>query len=119
MAQINVTINSRPYTVACGDGEEEHLLKLAQFVDERVTALAREVGQVGDARLLLMSSLLIADDFMELKERVAALEAEAAQARQALSKVEANASSAEARAAAFIDRAAARMEALANRLAAQ
>jgi cell division protein ZapA len=77
------------------------------------------VGQVGDARLLLMSSLLIADDFMDLKERVAALEADAAQARQALSRVESNTAASEAKAAAFIDRAAARMEALANRLAAQ
>jgi len=44
MPQVVVTINTRSYAVACGDGEEEHLMRLAAVVDERVTSLAREVG---------------------------------------------------------------------------
>ena len=50
MANINVKINSRTYQVVCNDGEEEHLLELADFVEKRVQQLISSVGQVGEAR---------------------------------------------------------------------
>lgn len=65
MAQVDVTINNRSYRIACDDGQEEHLVRLADFVDRRVQDLADSVGQVGDARLLVMASLLIADELSE------------------------------------------------------
>ena len=71
MSQIEITINSRVYNVACEDGQEEHLQKLASFLDERVGELAGAVGQVGDARLLVMTGLLVAD---ELSDAYAELE---------------------------------------------
>jgi cell division protein ZapA len=65
MAQVSVRINGRHYQVACEDGQEAHLQKLAAYIDERVAELVRDVGQVGDARLLVMSSLLIADELAD------------------------------------------------------
>lgn len=74
MAQVTIQVNSRAYTVACDDGEEEHLKSLAREIDHRVAELARSVGQVGDARLLLMASLILADEMTERAETADGLE---------------------------------------------
>jgi cell division protein ZapA len=71
MAQVEVTINNRAYRIACDDGQEQHLSRLAEYVDQRVQELVVAVGQVGDDRLLVMASLLIAD---ELSETIGALQ---------------------------------------------
>jgi len=65
MAQVAVTINSRSYRIACDDGQEEHLQRLAQFVDKKVSELVASVGQIGDTRLLVMASLLVADELSD------------------------------------------------------
>lgn len=65
MAQIDVTINGRNYQIACDDGQEAHLEQLGEYVDRRVRELVAAVGQVGDSRLLVMVSLLIADELAE------------------------------------------------------
>ena len=66
MAQVTVTINDRDYEIACDDGQENHLIKLSQFVDKRLRELTDVIGQVGDARLLVMASLLLADELSEV-----------------------------------------------------
>ena len=66
MAQVDVLINGKSYNVACDDGQEDHLLQLAGYVDQRVQDLVNSVGQVGDARLLVMASLLISDELSEI-----------------------------------------------------
>ncbi len=71
MPQVDVNINGRRYQIACDEGQEEHLSQLAEYVDKRVQELVGAVGQVGDARLLVMTSLLVAD---ELSEAYSALE---------------------------------------------
>jgi cell division protein ZapA len=71
MAQVTVTINSRKYQIACDDGQEAHLSRLGTYIDKRISELVAAVGQVGDARLLVMASLLLAD---ELSDAYAALE---------------------------------------------
>ena len=65
MAQVTVHINSRSYTLACEEGEEDHLRELAQYLDGHVTDLKARFGQIGDSRLLVMASLTIADQFSE------------------------------------------------------
>jgi len=116
MPQVVVTINTRSYAVACGDGEEEHLLRLAAQVDERVSGLARDVGQVGDARLLLMASLLMADDLEQAEAKAREAEAEVMGARQARADSEEKAQQIEAKSAAYVERLAQRVEAMAARL---
>jgi len=79
MSQITVTINNRVYEIACDDGQEDHLARLATYIDSKVSELSSSIGQVGDARLLVMASLLIADEladvYGELAEARDALEA--------------------------------------------
>ena len=65
MAEVPITINGRTYQVACDDGQEVHLQELAEYVDQRVGDLAANVGQVGDTRLLVLASLVIADELAE------------------------------------------------------
>ena len=78
MAQVEVTINGRNYQIACDDGQEAHLVQLGEYIDKRVQELVSAIGQVGDSRLLVMTSLLIADELAEtyadLKKTSAAME---------------------------------------------
>jgi len=62
MPLVNVLLNGRAYTVACDQGEEDHVRELGEFLDKRVRELAKTVGQAGDARLLLMAGLVVADE---------------------------------------------------------
>lgn len=65
MAQVAITINGRKYQVACDDGQEAHLARLGTYVDKRVGELVAAMGQVDDARLLVMVSLLLADELSD------------------------------------------------------
>ncbi len=74
MAQVVLTVNRRPFTVICGESEEARLVRLAQYVDAKVGEFVGAIGQVGDARLLLLSALAIADELQEARDRLAAPE---------------------------------------------
>ena len=62
MPLVEVMVNGRGYQVACDVGEEDRLRELAQQFDKRVQVLASSVGQVGDARLMLMAGLVLIDE---------------------------------------------------------
>ncbi len=83
MALVGVTVNGRSYQVSCDDGQEERVKSLAEYLDERVAELAAGVGQVGEARLLLMTALMIASDLADAEQRLEALEGGAAGAGSA------------------------------------
>lgn len=105
MAEMSITINGRAYQVACDDGQEAHLQRLATYIDQRVADLVKEVGQVGDARLLVMVSLLIADELADAYDELAELKAAMAtppdpETVRAAEAAQAAATAAEARAAA-------------------
>ena len=68
MAQVEITINSQSYRIACEDGQEQRLRDLAQMVDAHVTDLVGQVGQVGHSRLLVMASLVVADELLDLRD---------------------------------------------------
>ena len=74
MGQVTVTLNAKTYRLRCGDGEEQRLAELAEHVGQRIEHLATQFGQFGDERLLLMAALLITDDMLELKARLARAE---------------------------------------------
>ncbi|HZF94890.1 MAG TPA: cell division protein ZapA [Allosphingosinicella sp.] len=65
MAQIDVVIAARKYTVACRDGEEDHLRALAALVDKRAQDAAAALGNLTESKQLLFTSLLLADDLKE------------------------------------------------------
>jgi cell division protein ZapA len=78
MPQLAITINGRSYQIACEDGQEKHLSELGAYLDKRIKDLVGSVGQIGDTRLLVMASLLIADELSELYDDMDALRAESA-----------------------------------------
>lgn len=80
MGQVNLTINSRPFTVTCDDGEEARIRRLGQYVDAKVAEFVGNIGQVGEARLLLLAALVIADELADANE---ALRLERSGTRQA------------------------------------
>lgn len=73
MGKVHIVINNRGYDVACDDGQEGAVGELAQDLAQRVERLAQSVGQIGDARLLLMAALLVADELSAAKEELARL----------------------------------------------
>ena len=74
MAEVEIRINGRDYRVACDDGQEDRLQTLAAYFNDYVTELGGELGQIGDARLMLLSALTVCDELFDLRERVADLE---------------------------------------------
>ena len=78
MAQVSVTIGGRAYRLACGEGEEPHLMALARMVDGKISELRGSFGEIGDQRITVMAALTIADELSEAQRRVAALEADIA-----------------------------------------
>lgn len=74
MAQVDITVNGRVYKVTCDAGQEGRLQQLASYFDRQVTQLSRELGQIGDARLMLLSALTICDELFEARRRIADIE---------------------------------------------
>ena len=83
MGSVNVTINDRQFRIACEDGQEQHLEKLAADFDALINDLRGRIGEVGDARLTIMAALTVADDLSELNKKVRRLEEEIAALKDA------------------------------------
>ena len=81
MSHINVTINGRQYRMACEEGQEMRLLRLAENLETRVEALRGRFGEIGDARLTVMAALTVCDELQDAGQRIRALEAELATLR--------------------------------------
>jgi cell division protein ZapA len=62
VAQVTLNVDGNPYRLACNDGEEEHLQALAATISDKVGEIAQAMGQVGDAKLILMASLVLLDE---------------------------------------------------------
>ena len=71
VSQVEITINGRQYRVACEDGQESHLTNLANYFDGKMASLVDEVGQIGDASLMVMAGLLIADELSDANQELA------------------------------------------------
>ena len=65
MGQVVVKINGRDFPLSCADGQEMRTRRLAQYVDGKIGEFAKELGQVGETRLLLLAALVIADELSD------------------------------------------------------
>jgi cell division protein ZapA len=74
MSHVNVTIHGRQYRMACEDGQEDHLLRLAKDLDHRIDQLKASFGAIGDMRLVVMAALTIADELADAGKRMRRLE---------------------------------------------
>ena len=115
MGQVTVVLNARTYRLECGEGEESHLIALAEYLGTHVEDMKRKFGQVGDDRLILMASLLVTDELWELRREMEALKASLATARRDRSVADESAKSAKADLAGRIEAVADRLEVLNER----
>ena len=76
MSHINVTINGRQYRMACEEGQEVRLLKLAESLETRIQSLRGKFGEIGDARLTVMAALTVCDELLDATARIRVLEEE-------------------------------------------
>ena len=72
MGQVTVTLNGRTFRLTCADGEETHVLRLAEEVGERAEAIIQEFGQMSDDRVLLLAAIMLADELMQARLSVSA-----------------------------------------------
>ena len=116
MAQVNVSINGRQYRMACEDGQEDHLRSLAKALEDRIGTLRGQFGEIGDARLMVMAAMTVADDAMEAGRKVAKLEQEIAALKDARGASTEKAQATQAALIAAFTSAAERIEGMAKKL---
>lgn len=80
MGQVVVKVNGREFPLSCVDGQEPRLRRLAQYVDAKIGEFTKTIGQVGEARLILLAALVITDELSDANE---ALQQERSRARAA------------------------------------
>jgi cell division protein ZapA len=76
MNHVNVTINGRQYRMACEEGQETRLLRLAESLEQRIESLRGKFGEIGDARLTVMAALTVCDELLDANNRIRGLEEE-------------------------------------------
>jgi len=76
MSHINVTLNGRQYRMACEEGQEARLIKLAENLETRIQSLRGKFGEIGDARLTVMAALTVCDELLDANNRIHNLEEE-------------------------------------------
>ena len=70
MANINIKFNNKDYLLSCDDGQEEDLKNLTKFLDKKYSNLREKLGNIGENKLLLITSIQVIDDYFDLKKRV-------------------------------------------------
>ena len=70
MANVNIKFNGKDYLLSCDDGQEEHLLELATNLDLKYNELKSNLGNIGENKLLLITTIKIIDDFYDLTKKV-------------------------------------------------
>ena len=116
MSQVTVTINGRQFRMACEDGEEAHLLRLAEDLDQRIARLRTRFGEIGDTRLTVMAALTLADELAETKDKLQRLEPELTALQDASAVSADRAENTQGAVAAALNAAAERIEGITRRL---
>ncbi|MFG1348999.1 cell division protein ZapA [Xanthobacter autotrophicus] len=117
MPHVSVTIAGRQYRMACDEGQEDHLIRLAHDIDGRISQLRTAFGEIGDQRLVVMTAITIADELAEARRRIAALESDIESQRDARASAIARIEASEEEVARTIDQVAERIEQLVAQLA--
>ena len=68
MAEVDITINERSYRISCKDGEEERIKSLSSLINNQVQKLSEKIGQLGEARMILLASLVLLDKSDEVEK---------------------------------------------------
>jgi cell division protein ZapA len=78
LAHVTIKLNGYSYTVGCEDGQEQHLMAMADQVESRIESIKKLGGSSGEARLLVLTALLLADEIHDMRIEMEALRATAA-----------------------------------------
>ena len=70
MANVNIKFNNKDYLLSCDDGQEESLKKLTSFLDKKYNELKDQLGEIGENKLLLITTIKIIDDYFNLKQKI-------------------------------------------------
>ena len=70
MANVNIKFNNKDYILSCDDGQEESLKKLTNFLDKKYKELKEQLGNIGENKLLLITTIKLVDDYFNLKQKV-------------------------------------------------
>jgi cell division protein ZapA len=118
MPHVTVTINGKAYRMACDEGQEDHLVGLAERFDRQVSKLRDAFGEIGDQRLTVMAGITVMDELSEVERRIELLQSEIEQLRTGQADLLGSTHAGELALAGQLDAATARIEELARRLAA-
>ena len=70
MANVNIKFNNKDYLLSCDDGQEESLKELANHLDAKYNELKKNLGNIGESKLLLITAIQMVDDYFDLKKKV-------------------------------------------------
>ena len=70
MANVNIKFNNKDYLLSCDDGQEESLKKLTRFLDKKYSELKDKLGNIGENKLLLITTIQLIDEYFDLKRKV-------------------------------------------------
>ena len=70
MANVNIKFNNKDYLLSCDDGQEESLKKLTVFLDKKYSELKDKLGNIGENKLLLITTIQLIDDYFDLKQKI-------------------------------------------------
>jgi cell division protein ZapA len=70
MANVNIKFNGKEFLLSCDDGQEEHLEELSIYLNEKFSGLKDSLGNIGENKLLLITSIKIMDEYFETKKKI-------------------------------------------------
>ena len=70
MANVSIKFNNKDYLLSCDDGQEESLKKLTKFLDKKYSELKEKLGNIGENKLLLITTIQLIDEYFDLKVKV-------------------------------------------------
>jgi len=70
MANVNIKFNNKDYLLSCDDGQEESLKKLTKYLEKKYTELKDKLGNIGENKLLLITTIQLIDEYFDLKQKV-------------------------------------------------
>ena len=70
MANVNIKFNGKEFLLSCEDGQEEHLEELSLYLNEKFSNLKNSLGNIGESKLLLITSISVLDEYYETKKKI-------------------------------------------------
>ena len=70
MANVNITFNGKEFLLSCDDGQEEHLIELSELLNNKFANLKSQLGNIGENKLLLITSIKVMDEYFETKKKI-------------------------------------------------